>query len=158
MKIFNQARDFATVKHKDQKYGIHPYSYHLDEVHSVLVETRSDNTDLLVAAYLHDVLEDTNTSPEEIKSLFGFKVLALVEAVTGRGNSRKIRNADIYRKILVVGHDAADLKLADRIVNTRESKKTNKQYYAMYKKEFFEFKHNLSTLGSPELWRILENS
>jgi len=60
------AREFAIQKHGDQKYGDQPYVVHLDHVHEVLsryypgiMQAYRD------AAYLHDVLEDTETTVEE---------------------------------------------------------------------------------------------
>lgn len=62
------ARDFAVKAHGDQQYGQHPYSYHLDAVAALVVPFGED---FQIVAYLHDTVEDTATTVEEIEATFG---------------------------------------------------------------------------------------
>jgi hypothetical protein len=152
------ARAFATQVHADQKYdsGTEPYVVHLAEVRDVLVEfgwqanAPSYELDLLVSAWLHDVLEDTDISFSEIHEKFGLKVADLVWAVTGVGGSRKARNEDAYEKMRSLPV-AIPLKLADRIANARASKQTSpNKLYAMYRSEYVDFYGRLWPSTNPD--------
>ncbi|WP_405493760.1 HD domain-containing protein [Nocardia sp. NBC_00511] len=135
------ARRFAEAAHGNQKYGDGPYSDHLSAVRAVLGDFGFGG-EFGVAAWLHDVLEDTAVSRAELESTFGAGVTELVWAVTGVGDTREERNADIYRKI--AAHPAAVVvKLADRIANVEASAGT--RYLAMYQREYPEFRSRLGT-------------
>lgn len=140
------ARRFATEVHGFQKYdsGTEPYIVHLAEVRDVLVEFGwGDDTELLVAAWLHDAVEDTCATRAAIEEKFGGRVGKLVWSVTGEGETRKARNEDAYAK-MVEHQDSIILKLADRIANARASKQTSpSKLYAMYKAEHGDFKRRL---------------
>lgn len=56
--------------------------------------------DVLVATALHDLLEDTDTTFDEIVERFGEEVATLVHCVTGEGSSRRERQRSIVEKIL----------------------------------------------------------
>lgn len=87
------AKEFAREKHKGQKYGEHDYfDFHVqgvvesvrDEVTSRIGVEHRTIKDLLITAYLHDVVEDTDTTIDEIKSIFGGEVADAVDALTHR--------------------------------------------------------------------------
>lgn len=123
------AIDFATAKHKGQKrrsgeaYITHPLS-----VAGILVEWGMD-IDSILAGVLHDTVEDTETTLEEIESLFGRDVAFLVDGVTkvsqARAGMRDISSylpstKDNLTKLLIaVGQDVRVIiiKLADRLHN-----------------------------------------
>lgn len=113
---FSRAREFALERHADQQYAGRPYAYHLERVAQVLTRFGYEGPAYQMAAWLHDVVEDTPTTIDEVRDLFGRSVSDLVWSVTGIGPNRKTRNADIYRKLgeYVFG---IPLKVADRIVN-----------------------------------------
>ena len=150
----DQAREFAQKAHGDQKYGDQPYVVHLAAVRTALAEFGFTG-DLLVAAWLHDVLEDTKTRYVELDRAFGLDVAMLVVAVTGYGKNRKERNANVYEK-LRMGPRAIPLKLADRIANMRQCvKDKNASLLAMYQGEYREFRdalHNVPTGVMPRSW------
>lgn len=83
MDIFEQALCFATEKHSGQirKMANTPYILHPIEVASI-VGTMTDDKELLAAAVLHDTVEDTDTTLEEIKEKFGRRVSLLVMTET----------------------------------------------------------------------------
>lgn len=138
--IESRARAFAIRAHGDQKYGsgpdAPPYVVHLDAVRGVLRDFDVVGTDhvMPVAAYLHDVLEDTAVTWDDVCAEFGERVADLVNDVTGRGPSRKARVADAYAKIINGDRASAVLKLADRIANV-EASAPGSRHLALYRDE-----------------------
>lgn len=119
------ALQFAAYKHRAQRrkdVGASPYINHPIEVATILA-TRGGITDLptLVAAVLHDTIEDTETTPEELEAHFGPEVRALVLEVT---DDKRLPKAE--RKRLQVeqaalrSRKAKIIKLGDKIANVRD--------------------------------------
>lgn len=144
--IEQKAREFAERVHGDQRYGDQPYVTHLAAVRAVLADFGFGG-DLGVAAWLHDAIEDTETSRERIIERFGDEVAGLVWAVTGIGKNRKERTACAYEKMRALPQ-AIILKLADRIANVEASAKTSPRLLDMYRKEWASFQEALS-VASP---------
>jgi len=159
--IYSGARNFAIEKHANQKYGDKPYIYHLDKVRSVCDEFDL-NLPTTIAAYLHDVLEDTDTTYEELVENFGERVAGIVYGVTDEeGATRKERKEKTYPKI-ASNYDSTLLKLADRISNIRESIKDGRQdLVEMYRSEHREFLKHLfcsdAQTNEMAMWIELEN-
>jgi guanosine-3',5'-bis(diphosphate) 3'-pyrophosphohydrolase len=158
------ARAFATDKHGYQKYdsGTEPYVVHLAEVRDVAVEFGWTSTEMLLGAWLHDVLEDTTVTPSEFVEEFGSDVGALVWTVTGVGKNRKERNESTYKK-MVEYPVAIPLKLADRIANARASKQTSPDsLFEMYRREYHtSFKDRLQRASGMDprtvaMWKTLD--
>ena len=138
------ARKFAERAHGDQKYGNRPYVVHLEAVRAVLADFGIDG-DLGVAAWLHDVLEDTDTTADELEMTFGVKVTQLVYAVTGVGKNRKERNECAHRRMREYPRGII-LKLGDRTANGEASAVNNPRLLEMYRREYPEFKAHLEPL------------
>lgn len=83
MDIFDRALIFAAEKHSGQtrKMSTVPYILHPVEVASI-VGTMTDDKEILAAAVLHDTVEDTDTTLEEIRENFGKRVYLLVMTET----------------------------------------------------------------------------
>lgn len=148
------AKFYASVKHSGQTYGTGlPYTHHLAAVEGVLRRFKVEDENLLTAAWLHDVVEDTDTKLKEIIEMFGERVAELVGAVTNEeGPNRKVRATLTYPKTRSV-KGAVCLKLADRIANVEFGGKL----VEMYRKEFEDFKRHLYTEGEcSEMWEHLE--
>ncbi|WP_077418663.1 HD domain-containing protein [Chryseobacterium sp. JV274] len=135
------ARKFAIEKHNGQHYGIYPYEIHLGNVVSVLMRfsilpTNQENTDILISAWLHDILEDTTVSIEELEKRFGKKITEIVYSLTdGDGKNREERKDNMYNK-LIHNQISIIVKLADRIANVEFCLiQNNKKLYDMYQKE-----------------------
>ena len=137
----HNAREFAIKKHHGQKYGIYPYEIHLGNVVSILLRfsvlpNNQTNTNLLASAWLHDILEDTNVSIEELENKFGKTIVKIVFSLTdGNGADRREKKENMYNK-LVNNQDGIIVKLADRIANVEFCLiHNNTKLYEMYKIE-----------------------
>lgn len=121
-----QAYLFAKELHEGQyRISEEPYIIHPVEVAKILVDLKAD-TNTVIAAFLHDVLEDTDTKPEEIEARFSADVLHLVQGVTKLGKlqfkSTEERQAENFRRMFIaMANDMRIifLKLADRLHNMR---------------------------------------
>jgi guanosine-3',5'-bis(diphosphate) 3'-pyrophosphohydrolase len=134
---------FAVDAHGDQKYGDQPYVVHLRAVRQVLRDFGIGG-DLGVAAWLHDVAEDTKIGSREITAVFGAEIAGFVHAVSGYGETRRERNAAVYAKLRTMP-DAIPLKLADRIANVEACRLNDPGgKLAMYQREYIGFKDALT--------------
>jgi guanosine-3',5'-bis(diphosphate) 3'-pyrophosphohydrolase len=115
-----QARDFAIAAHGDQRYGARPYAYHLDMVAAIL---EPYGTQAQIVGYLHDTLEDTASTRDQIEAAFGLHVAACVAILTDEaGADRKTRKTRTYAKMAEVRGEselALIVKAADRLANVR---------------------------------------
>ena len=158
MELVEKARTFAITAHGDQKYGTEPYSVHLDAVENVLIEFNHIVGVLRAAAWLHDVVEDTDVSQAEIEIEFPGYVALIVEAVTSEpGRNRTERNIKTYPKIAAMP-EAIIVKLADRIANVREAIATQSELLKMYRKEYPAFRNALKSENEDVqiMWRYLD--
>lgn len=119
------AVEFARLHHGDQrrKTGV-PYLEHLLEALQVLVEGAGiASPDVLVAAVLHDVVEDTPVTLEEVSTEFGPRVAELVGWVTipapGPGETKSAVRQAYLRRLRDAPPDAVLVKLADRASNVQ---------------------------------------
>jgi len=146
MKTKEKALLVAERVHTGQVYDIYPYIYHVTRVSQIAEELGYDET-IVVAALLHDTLEDTELSYNDIRKAFGFEIGEIVYAVTDElGRNRKERKSKTYPKIRE-NWKAVVVKICDRIANIEHSKDFNSTLLNMYKTEHNEF---CSNLMSPE--------
>jgi len=121
-----EAYDFGAEKHQGQKrVSGEPYITHPVAVADILADLRLD-ADTLVAAILHDVIEDTPTAKAEIASIFGQVVAELVDGVSKldqiQFKNRQEAQAESFRKMLLAmvrDIRVIMVKLADRMHNMR---------------------------------------
>ncbi len=119
------AASFAAKKHTDQKRKGErgePYINHPLEVANLLANVGGVNDiGILMAAILHDTIEDTDATADELRTLFGERVTGLVLEIT---DDKSLPKAE--RKRLQIEHaphlspDAKPIKLADKISNIRD--------------------------------------
>lgn len=125
IKLYTKCMNFAALKHRDQRRKDKqqsPYINHPIGVANILAN-EGDVTDLavLMAALLHDTVEDTMTSFDEIETNFGIEVRRIVEEVTDDKSLPKLE-----RKRLQIEHaktsslNAKLVKLADKLYNLRD--------------------------------------
>jgi GTP pyrophosphokinase len=124
--LLNKAYVFAMKAHGTQmRASGDPYFSHPLEVASILTEMKMDAASI-ATALLHDTIEDTGATEEDLKKLFGDEVARLVVGVTKLGRlefqSDKAHQAENFRKLIVaMAEDIRVLlvKLADRLHNMR---------------------------------------
>jgi len=127
--FLKKAYVFSARAHKGQtRRSGEPYLSHPLEVANMLADMKLDKT-TLVAALLHDVLEDTDITAAELRENFGHEVADLVEGVTKisrvQETSPEVRQAETIRKIILAMIDdlrVIFIKLADRIHNLKTLK------------------------------------
>lgn len=116
------ARDFAIRVHGDQMYGTRPYVTHLDDVAEIVAPYGAFAT---MVAFLHDVVEDTSATIDDIAYAFGElaarSVLLLSDPSLPNRRLRKIAMADRFRGADdgLTATTARIVKAADRLANMR---------------------------------------
>jgi (p)ppGpp synthase/HD superfamily hydrolase len=121
---------FAILAHNGLMYGNMPYEVHLAEVVGVLLKDIGVPADspLVDAAWLHDVVEDTDTSIATVRSHFGGHVGDIVALVTDPElPTRAERKAEFHKRMSGISYDVRDfircdalvVKTADRVANLR---------------------------------------
>jgi GTP pyrophosphokinase len=126
LELLRRAYVFSAFEHKGQiRHSGEPYLVHPLEVADFLADMKLDVV-AVAAGLLHDVVEDTLTTPERIAELFGAEIAHVVEGVTKLGaipfSSSEERQAENFRKMLLAMVDDIRVilvKLADRLHNMR---------------------------------------
>lgn len=123
---------FAVLKHGEQMYGDLPYVEHLKDVFN-LSKKLGYGKDIQISCILHDVIEDTDTTYDEVKNNFNKEIADIVYCVTDEdGNDRNERKAKTYNKIKT-NWKSIVVKLCDRICNIEKSITLDiKDKYYMY--------------------------
>jgi guanosine-3',5'-bis(diphosphate) 3'-pyrophosphohydrolase len=120
-----QAIAFAAEKHRGQRRkdrDASPYINHPIALANVLAnEAGIEDESVLVAAVLHDTIEDTETSEEEMAHLFGRAVVDIVNEVTDDKSLPKAERKRLQiERASQAGREAKLVKLADKICNLRD--------------------------------------
>ncbi|MGY5846472.1 HD domain-containing protein [Salegentibacter sp. HM20] len=135
-----QALEFARKAHGNQqrKYSEELYIEHPIRV-AELVKTVDHTPEMICAAYLHDVVEDTGVSLQDIERRFGLKIAGLVEELTDEYekknysylNRRQRKGLEVERQARM-SLEAKTIKLADVIDNTRDIVKNDPGFARKY--------------------------
>lgn len=181
MTLLERARDFATKAHADAgcTYGVHDFDYHLNAVDQVLLRFGHDDEVLRAIAWLHDVVEDTPVTTEQLLGEFHLQVMSGVAALTDvlvdeDGNplpNRRARQQRTYAKLRRYARDGwksgwtphpwpeiVNVKLADRIANVEASMVgINSRHFGMYVTEHPFFCREVGAAGGdPKMWAHLD--
>src|SRR5215213_7472199 len=124
--LLRRAYEFSETEHRGQmRRSGEPYLIHPVEVADILADLRLDGV-AIAAGLLHDIVEDTPTTIERVRELFGEEVAHVVEGVTKLSGlqfaSTEERQAESFRKMLLAMVDDIRVilvKLADRLHNMR---------------------------------------
>lgn len=152
--LVSRAREFATECHGGQirKYDGTPYTMHLYRVSELVSMAHIPNTSTAVAAsWLHDTLEDTNTSEDDLWNNFGFTISATVYGLSDlqtpdKGN-RTERKMNCASKLCNIGSEffatmIHTIKAADLIDNGRSIMKHDPKFARVYFAEIRDMIHN----------------
>jgi (p)ppGpp synthase/HD superfamily hydrolase len=120
-----KAIEFASRKHSTQRRKdaeASPYINHPIAVAHLLAGTaRITDVETLMAAVLHDAIEDTNTTPDELEENFGRTVRMVVEEVTDdKTLDQAARKESQVRRAPFLSPRAKAIKIADKIANVRD--------------------------------------
>lgn len=132
--ITDFASKFSEIKHSKQirKFSGEPYFEHPKRVASIVKKFKKSHKldDLISAAYLHDVIEDTNTTYKDLVKLFGSLVASLVKELTSDPEEIKKTGKTQYliNKMENMSNWALVIKLADRLDNVSDLKTSSKQF------------------------------
>lgn len=160
VKAYRYAADaHGSIDHR-RKYTNEPYIVHPVEVASLVAVYFSDH-EMISAALLHDVVEDTPRTLDDIKREFGINIATLVYELTdisksedGNRATRKLKDKEHIAKGSIRSHS---IKLADLISNT----KSIIEYDLDFARVYLEEKNALMEVlqdGHPELLEIARNS
>ena len=154
--------DWILKQHKDTNHMYDtylPYEFHLRMVSNVAQEfikyvpnlndgETSFRDDVILAAWGHDLIEDTRTSYNDVKEVLGHTPAEIIYAVSNeKGKTRKERANDKYYQGIRSTPGAVFVKLCDRIANVQYSKMSGSRMFEMYKKENSNFIEELGWFG-----------
>jgi (p)ppGpp synthase/HD superfamily hydrolase len=166
MNLIEQAQNLAHEAHdsinQKRKYNGRPYWVHTDEVASIVQRTPGATESMVIAAHLHDVLEDVfpvnpKYSAGLIKDMFGFQAVTLVIMLTDMYTkqaypklNRAQRHAKENERLGAIFPNAKTVKLADLISNTKSIVAEDPDFARVYLREKLALLPYLAD-GSPVL-------
>lgn len=143
MEIVEKARIFATAAHaavaQVRKYTGEPYIVHPAEVAGIVDSVEGATFEMVAAAWLHDVVEDTGVTIETIRAEFGDEVADIVgwltDVSTPEDGNRAVRKAIDRAHTADAPATAQTIKLADLISNTRSIMAHDEKFAKTYLEE-----------------------
>lgn len=159
MSLETKAAIFAKRAHESidqrRKYTGDPYIVHPTAV-ALIVKSVKHTPQMIAAAYLHDVVEDTPVTSEEIHNEFGHAVGNLVDWLTDvskpADGNREVRKAIDLAHTTKAPPAAKTIKLADLIDNTSTIKARDPDFWKVYRAEKLRLLEVLKE-GDPMLWQ-----
>lgn len=136
-----QAADQAARWHRSQKRkgeAAEPYVNHLLEVASLVAQASDGDATCIIAALMHDVVEDQEITFEQVRALYGDEVTAIVAEVTDDKSLPKAMRKDLQvRKAPHKSRSACILKLADKTSNVRAVVETPPTHWELERKQAY---------------------
>lgn len=123
--ISNRERDFERIKrafyygeemHNGQKRKFSKLPYFIHPIH-VALNLKKEDDEMIISGLLHDVIEDTDQTAEDIEEKFGYRVSQLVKGVS---KSNEIPMFDALNSVIDEFPEVIMLRIADRIHNMRD--------------------------------------
>ena len=170
--LLSKAIRFAVDVHdgdyRDGEFGL-PYSTHPIEVCSLLRYVGGvTDVEMLCAAALHDVLEETDVTTAELEIEFSFRIYLLVMELTRTEPTREEasmlskdalwqhRTNLLLTDIAAMSEDAQAIKLADRLANFRQAKVTrNEEKLRRYERQTKKILEIIPKSVNPSLWKAI---
>jgi len=158
---FTKAIGLAGVYHANQTYGDGDYFVnHILKVVEIAYKyldmcgiPKEEQEKIVCAAAMHDMLEDTTYTYDQMRRDFGIRIADIVLACTDDDTlpTRKEKKADVYRRLVRVGPAAIYVKLCDRLANVSAGGKND-----MYRKEHTAFRDACYLTEHKVLWDAIE--
>jgi guanosine-3',5'-bis(diphosphate) 3'-pyrophosphohydrolase len=144
METVLRAAAFAAEKHRNQRRKdeeASPYINHPIQVAHVLVQADVEDPAVLAAALLHDSIEDTNTSFEELEIVFGYEIANIVaECTDDKKLSKSERKQAQIDHAAKISRKAKLVKLADKIANVNDMNDAPPAGWSLERKrEYFDW-------------------
>ena len=157
--LIKAAKTFAQNRHRKimhtRKYSGEPYEFHLEAVAALIETTGRYSEEVIAAAWLHDVVEDTGTPICEIETRFGGSVARLVSELTDiskpKDGNRAIRKKLDREHLARSSAEAKTIKLADLIHNAESIVKYDQKFAGVFVREMSLLLQVLKE-GDQELW------
>lgn len=165
-----KAQVFAMAAHgaigQKRKYTGEPYIVHPAEVVQILKNAGVTDPNMLAAAWLHDVIEDTRVDQRDLVQVFGPVVAILVGQLTDvstMADGKRATRKELDRLHIAMAHpEAKSVKLADLISNTRSIVTYDPNFARVFLKEKALLLEVLRDCSHPALWdqanELLEKS
>jgi len=138
--LYQAAIDVARMAHAKQlrKYTNEPYIVHPFAV-SGLVASVTNDDGMIIAALLHDVVEDSDVSLDTIKGVFGLRIAGMVSDLTDvskkSDGNRRVRKQIDLEHTAAASKEAKTIKLADLIDNTKSITTFDPDFAKVYMRE-----------------------
>jgi len=160
--LVDRARVYATEAHQRinhrRKYNNEPYHVHLSAVAKLVASVTGDE-EMLAAAWLHDTVEDTQATLEDVEAEFGVQVAEIVEELTDvskPGDGNRVQRKQIDRVHLAqASKRAKTVKLADLIDNCKDITRHDPRFAQVYLAEMNSLLDVLQG-GNEQLYRRAE--
>lgn len=153
--LVTRAAEFSRAAHEGQlRASGEPFATHPAAAAEILIQHGVQDAEVLAAAYLHDVLEDTAVDAAQLRTKFGPIVTRLVEELTNRtwpGRTPQQKQDALLQKARSMSDAAKLLKLADRLHNVREMTAWNEQRQKKYAERTMELLEALQPWPCPAL-------
>ncbi len=148
LNLLIKAMSFAAHKHKDQRRKdkeASPYINHPIGLVEVLVNVGSvTDINTICAALLHDTVEDTETTPEELTATFGAEISDIVMEVTDdKSLSREKRKQAQIDHAMHLSKQARAVKLADKICNLGDVSQSPPDWPLQRRQQYFDWAKNV---------------
>lgn len=148
MNLITKAKDFAIDRHKGQfrRFSGEAYVEHPKRVAQTVLKYKESKEieNLYIASLLHDVVEDTETTLEEIERHFGELVASIVGELTSKDGLRIKEKAEyLSKKMINMSSWALVIKLSDRLDNVADLRHVNKSFRIRYVNETKEIISNI---------------
>ena len=164
MNLVEKAEVFATAAHAavkhTRKYTHEPYIVHPAHVVD-LVKQFAHTDEMLAAAWLHDVVEDTGVELEEIRNQFGDAVANLVDDLTKvsklEDGNREVRKELDRQRLAVASADAQTIKCCDIVSNMHSIVEHDKQFAQLFLNETILLLQVLTEADSRAIEMLEEN-
>jgi (p)ppGpp synthase/HD superfamily hydrolase len=159
--LIAEAKAFATCHHRHQRWGHagEPYAVHLEAVARLVKAVPSATPEMVAAAWLHDVENDLDVRPGEIRETFGDQVALLVGELTDPANLEdgdRSRHAEINRlHAAMASQEAQTIKLADLVEQAGNALEGHGKADETYMNEALQLL--LALQGDPHLWELAWN-